>query len=743
MTFATPLPWWAIAAIVAAVIALAVRTHAYAPITRGRRVVLAGLRAAVLLAILLFLLRPVAVRPLSRPGNIVPVVIDASRSMAIADVPARESAPPEMRFAHALAIADGPLARALAGYRIELLEYRNEIGPLDRTRGADGDASDLGAAIASVRERYPDRSVPGIVLLSDGVDTSADLAALDREGTAVYPMAIGDPAAPRDQEVLSVDLDPEALPGSSVDLTATVVAHGYGRDPIDVRLRASGRPIELRRVIPSADGLPVRVVFELPPAAQDPAVYTVDLPPRDGEASLDNNARQALVQPIGRRRRLLFVQGSPGYEHGFLSRALAADPYLEVDAVVRKGQNAGGEATFYVQAAGARAAALASGFPSDRAALFAYDGIVLGNATRDLMPERSIDLLDAFVTERGGGVVLLGGRSFAAEGLGSSGLGGVLPIGPRRGVLDAARVAWLAGEANKLTLTSDGQRHGMLRVASSPDESARRWSTAPPLAGVTPMGPLRPGAQVLAVATSAGVTRPLVAVQRYGEGRAMVFAGEASWLWKMRRPLEDHLYDSFWRQAARWLSAPAPDPIAVDTEADVRPGVPSVVGVTVRDEKFEPIRNATVDIVVRGPNGGDQALRGALSDSARGRYTATWRPSERGLFRVSATVRLSGASATTGRVHIASERSVLSGGADLETADLRRHDDVLARLAEGTGGRLISERDLPLLTAALKQHVDASPTLEIRELWHGPWTFLTVIALLSVEWTLRRRWGLR
>jgi hypothetical protein len=30
-----------------------------------------------------------------------------------------------------------------------------------------------------------------------------------------------------------------------------------------------------------------------------------------------------------------------------------------------------------------------------------------------------------------------------------------------------------------------------------------------------------------------------------------------------------------------------------------------------------------------------------------------------------------------------------------------------------------------------------------RDLWQRPWTFALVIALLCVEWTLRRRWGLR
>ena len=32
---------------------------------------------------------------------------------------------------------------------------------------------------------------------------------------------------------------------------------------------------------------------------------------------------------------------------------------------------------------------------------------------------------------------------------------------------------------------------------------------------------------------------------------------------------------------------------------------------------------------------------------------------------------------------------------------------------------------------------------ERRDLWHEPWAFALIIALLSAEWILRRRWGLR
>ena len=60
----------------------------------------------------------------------------------------------------------------------------------------------------------------------------------------------------------------------------------------------------------------------------------------------------------------------------------------------------------------------------------------------------------------------------------------------------------------------------------------------------------------LALAESAGGTaRALAAVQRFGLGRTMIFTGEASWRWRMQLPSSDRTYETFWRQAVRWLAA--------------------------------------------------------------------------------------------------------------------------------------------------------------------------------------------
>ena len=52
----------------------------------------------------------------------------------------------------------------------------------------------------------------------------------------------------------------------------------------------------------------------------------------------------------------------------------------------------------------------------------------------------------------------------------------------------------------------------------------------------------------------------------------MVFTGEAAWRWRMMLPASDRSYETFWRQAVRWLALPATDPVSLTLPPRAAPG---------------------------------------------------------------------------------------------------------------------------------------------------------------------------
>ncbi|MGH9254275.1 MAG: glutamine amidotransferase [Vicinamibacterales bacterium] len=736
LQFAISYPWWILLLLAAAAVVVAWASYAGAivALTLRRRMILTSLRALALLLLVVCVLRPVRVVPPDTASDaVVPVLVDVSRSMAL----------PDMDGARRIDVARDLLQTQMQPalerrFRVERWTFGDGLRQTpDNTLVADARQSDLSGALRAVRERYRERHVAGIVVMSDGGDTGAAEAAavVDEGGAPVYTIGIGASRAALDYEVLDVSAGETALADSSVDISVAAVSRG-STGGFDVRVLENGRPIDLRRMTPAADGSPVRALFTVSPARDTATLYTVEIPSAAGELVLENNRRSVLVEPPGRRRQILMIEGAPGFEHSFIKRALSADPGFEVDSIVRKGRDARGAATYFVQATEARASRLAAGFPRERGELYEYDAVLLANIEPDTLSRPQLQMLADFVDQRGGGVLVLGAKTFVQQGFAGTPLEQVLPLRLTDRGSGVVRTSARAGTRLTVTLTPDGRSHPLMRIGGSTDDLEQRWRAMPPLAGVAVLGALRPGAQALAVVSAQDGPRPLLAVQRYGQGRALLFAGEASWRWRMQLPSTDRAHEFFWRQAVRWSSTAAPDRVSVGSAGALIPGRSAAVAVAVRNEEFASVGDAGVRLHVTRPDGTTHDLPAALVDASAGRYAGDVRFDEPGVYRVRAV-------AQRGEAPLgAAERWMLVGGADLEMADPRLNDEVLRRVAMASGGSYLTADEAANLSSLLEAAVEpAVPQLE--DLWHTLWIFLGLVLLLGTEWMLRRRWGLR
>ncbi|MBM3773309.1 MAG: hypothetical protein FJW27_18865 [Acidimicrobiia bacterium] len=741
MHFAAPFPVWLVVLIVVAVVAIAVVAYRrpLVPLSSSRRLTLAALRALALASLAFFLARPTTLSPPTEPRDlVVPVLVDTSRSMRVTDGEGGVS-----RIDVATRLLTDQLLPALSQRLTpEVFAFGETVGGTSADGlSADARHSDIHGSVATIADRYRGRSLAGVVLLSDGGDTeSSGRSERNTSAIPVYSIGIGSTSSTPDREVVGVAVGDPRLDAATVDLRVTAVSRGFNKEPFQLRLLADGRVIETRLLTPVADGSPIDATFTVPPNDVSPTVYTVEIDP-DRDAIAENNQRSVLVSPAGRKRRVMAIFGSPGFDHSFLARALAADSGLELDMIVQKGRNDAGQDTFFVQAGGHRAAGLASGFPATREALFAYDALIVANVEADFFKRAQLQMVADFVSERGGGLLVFGGRSFTQRGLLGTPIEEVLPVelNDRRGRL--ARASLDIDSTPKhhgVTLTVDGETHAIMRLGETADHTRRKWSALPALASAAALGGPRPGATVLAVtSTAGGVVVPLVAVQRYGRGRSMLFAGEAAWRWRMLMPATDRSYEFFWRQALRWLSIAAPDPVDVSVPEAAEPGDTVAFGVEVRDAAFRPVADAIVATMLTTPGGGLQSLTTQRDTGGAGRFTATVRPEQPGLYRFRTEAR-------RGSTELgSSERWFHVGGADREFADPRLNEGVLSRLARASGGRYFEVGEATQMVGLLESAAPATAAPEPRDVWHAPWAIGLLMALLSTEWILRRLWGLR
>ena len=203
----------------------------------------------------------------------------------------------------------------------------------------------------------------------------------------------------------------------------------------------------------------------------------------------------------------------------------------------------------------------------------------------------------------------------------------------------------------------------------------------------------------------------------------MVFAGEASWRWKMMVAVD--------RSLVRVLLAPGG---ALAVVGRARPGrdhaCPTRPSRATRSRSTStratrrsrrcPTR--PIDATLTLPGGATQPLKLRHADPAGGRYTAALGPEQPGLYRVHAEARR-GATALG-----AADRWMYVGGADREFADPRLNEGFLRRVARNSGGRYVRAADASKVPSWLQAAVPQNAAPERRDLWHEPWAFALVIA---------------
>ena len=734
--YAPPAWAWALGGLAILLLALGAYRHARGLVSPARWLVLVALRVLALAVVALILLRPVRLEPApAATGRAVAVVLDDSRSMRLPDAQGVES-----RLQRARQLVAGRLRPLLQGdFDLRLFaasDIVREIPSEDALTG-DGRGSDLGAAATAMAERAAAGEFVGMVLVSDG---AASTPLPPTVGTLpVFALGVGAAGGVVDREVRDVTVSDVSVVDSYADVSASVVSHG-ARETVDVRLLENGRPIEVRPVRLPGNSQQVRERFRVAPSRTAATVYTVEVAEANGELTTGNNRGTVFVPTPGQPHAVLVLEGAPGFEHSFLSRTLARDTGLDVDVVVRKGRDDQGAPTYYVQGAASRTGALIDGFPRTREELFRYQAVVLGNIEADQLSRPQLDMLLAFVEQRGGGLAIIGARSFGERGITGTDLGRVLPVESRgAGAVNAAAAA-SSRQGTRIEVTTAGQQHPVMQlIPPTADVTATSpWAALPSLAAAAAVGRTRPGAEILAMVSGpAGEPQPLVAVQRAGRGRTFVFTGEGAWRWRMGLASGNRAYETFWRQVLRWLAVQAPGPVAVSLEAPAL-GASTPVTVRVVSRSYEPVSDASVQVRVEEPGGAGRTLSAALDSREPGLYQVGLTTVSTGVHRLDVEAMRGGTS--LGR----SSLQIYAGGADPELLDPRRNDAVLRRLAESTGGTLLEADDLDGLPALIRKAA-ASPTARLieRDVWHNGWSFVFICALLGTEWALRRRWGLR
>ncbi len=662
-----------------------------------------------------------------------------------------------------------------------------------------GRSSSMMTALRGVRDRYKGEPLAGILLLTDGNATDLGKGGLDlKDLPPVYPVVLGNDDPIRDVAIENVTMSQTAFEDAPVTVQADINASGYAGERLVAQLvevpsrysqskntnRAEktgspGRVVAEQTEKGPREGERLPVRFQVRPEKTGVLYYRLRVAPKgeesgsiakSSEATVANNERWVVVDRGRGPYRVLYVGGRPNWEFKFLNRAVADDEQVQLVGLIRiarrepkfdfrgragessnplfRGFDRKTEETerydkpVLVRLNTRDELELRGGFPKTAEELYSYHAVIVDDLEAEFFSPDQMMLLQKFVSERGGGFLMLGGQeSFVQGKFHRTPVGDMLPV-----YLDASPEGKAPNDL-RLGLTREGWLQPWARLRSTEADEKARLESMPGFQVLNRVRGIKPGASVIATVLEGTRPYPAVVVQRFGNGRsAAVMIGD---LWRSGLQQERASQDlaKSWRQLVRWLVADVPNRVEIQTESPPSdPNQSVLLRVRVRDEKFQPMDDARVKVSVgpvasgTGSNAPAQSVVEIEAEPVAGEpglYEASYVPHENGGYHAEARVTAAtGADAGHAAAGWASDLSAE------EFRSLKPNRPLLEEIARKSGGEIIDRSKLNEFAEQLPHR--KMPVMESWSfpLWHTPWMFLFALACFAGEWGLRRWKGL-
>jgi uncharacterized membrane protein len=734
-------------------------------------------RAAILALVVLLLAKPifVMVHTLRRPA-VVAIWVDTSRSMTLRDAydsSAKIKLVDQVRQSRSAARAkERPTRFELACWSLQqaaktwlaalaknqsiaiftggahahllgMADSPGQLTPLLRRLAAlkpRANATSVPSVVAGIFNDLQGRPISAVLTYTDGRSTEPASVNLVHQlakagATPLLAVPVGQVHPPFNVKIADAQVARHAFVQDPVAVTATI--HVTGATSVQtavIRLfeetkdHRRGRELTSRRITirPGASRQAVSLMFHPGKPGNYHLLLAVNPLPHE-LTHRGNISRSLWTRVVQAKVRILYVEGYPRWEYRYLKNDLMREKTTLLSCLLLSADN------HFAQEGNIPI----NRFPDTQAEMNRYDVLLLGDVNPDYFSAAQEKIILRFVGRYGGGFGMIAGPDYAPDAYRHTPLAPLLPV--IAGNPDNPMLAPPPNEPFELHLTAIGRHSMLFHFFNSARKNLRQVADLPPLYWFEPVAGLQPSATVLADLPSHridGRPAPLLVFGRYGSGRTMFSAIEDTWRWRYYHGAP--LYKSYWlemmRELARQRVFGGSHRLVLRTASPRVPvGQADRIFLSVRDPELISQMPASVPIVMT---------------SASGRQTVTLVPVGAGHRQYQGEVTLW----AVGHYSLTAKPGVLPGAVkpvemDVVTAtqefnNLTSDPAALARLVSGTGGAVVPLTGQNALARLIPDRSVEVAIRQSRQLWNKPWALALLIALLTVEWIIRKRAGL-
>ncbi len=630
----------------------------------------------------------------------------------------------------------------------ETVDWSAELQP----RGAQ---TRLGQALADQLRLYRGAPLAGIVVISDGaqnagIEPSSAVTAAKEAKVPIFTLGIGSTEARRNISLRNLVVPTRAFPGDTLNVTGYVQGTGYAGRLVRAELlrrgaddpAGSGAPMATEEVVVGADDEIVSVSFDLESEDVGSFVYQLRLitPPDDGNAR--DNQREAEVDVVERKTRVLLFASGPMRDYQYLRNQLFRDRTMTVDVLLQTAQPGISQ----------EANEILDQFPTAAEQLYQYDCLVAFDPDWTELDIEQVALLEKWISEEAGGMIAVAGPIHTSKWLPSTEHAKIRNLYPvvfqeRLALLDDGQYG--GDTAWPLDIQRAGREARFLWLGNSAEESKSAWDDFAGVYGYYAVKGEKPGATVYARFSDpeAGLSnaRPVYfASHFYGAGQVFyIGSGE---LWRLRSVDPSYfevLYTKLIRHVSqgRILRGSARGTLLVERDR-YELGETVVVRARLADAQHEPLMADSVTAQLIRPDGVTEVVKLTAETERPGMYMGQANVLQEGTYQVALSIPDSDEEPLTRYLQVRVP--------DLERAHAQRNEKLLASLAEETGGAyykdfhaaVYGDGELKPLKDAIKNRAEMkllkdAPDQRFAEL-QMQWLLGVIAGSLFLEWIIRR-----
>jgi hypothetical protein len=218
-------------------------------------------------------------------------------------------------------------------YDVQEFNFDKDLHPgLSKSFG--GKQTDIAGALHQLNNRFTNQNIGALVLATDGLYNEGNDPQYEAKNikTSIYTVALGDTTAKRDLLIGNINYNKTAFLGNDFIIEVLATAYQSKGENMNVSVTEDGKQVYQQSIPVTAADFKKIIPIKLNAAKKGLRKYNISIAPIKNELSTQNNTETIYVEVLDARQKVLLLYNGPHPDITVIKQAIETNKNYEVKA---------------------------------------------------------------------------------------------------------------------------------------------------------------------------------------------------------------------------------------------------------------------------------------------------------------------------------------------------------------------------------------------------------------------------